>query len=535
MSNKSKKSKVSNKSKKSKVSNKSKKSKVSNKSKKSKVSNKSKKSKVSNKSKKSKSKKVSKRLKKSKVPIVPIVPIVQEEPYSPTSPRYVPSTPYYSEAESNLSIDNGILYDVIDKNVTSITIPDNIVSITMFAFTECIALIEINIPENVTFIGRGAFKRCSSLTTVTFAENSKLRTIGEYAFQECLVQNINIPKGVRGIGEGAFYECYYLIEINIPESVEFIGDHAFNDCRSLKNINIPEGVTIIGEYTFSNCESLEKVTFTEISKLITIEEGAFGACSSLIEITIPESVEIIKDEAFAFCNTLEKVLFEPNSKLKQISESCFRQCDNLIIENIIFPNNITFGFNEYCANLKNMINQPQDKPDISINDDDVYHDVIDMEDYKVKDFIKNNTEENLIIIKINNFFYIADKNRFIGYDNITDPRIPDNKRKFYPCRLADSRIGPNNLCKYYRELVFINLRDFSSQGFGYYKDFVDKENKYFVAYKINVVIPSFVSSDNLRNVEGSRVGGAHCQEGQGVDYIYRFYPVSDQELQEVLS
>ena len=51
--------------------------------------------------------------------------------------------------------------------LTSITIPDNVMSIGNYAFHNCRSLTNITIPDSVTSIGSDAFSYCSSLTSAT--------------------------------------------------------------------------------------------------------------------------------------------------------------------------------------------------------------------------------------------------------------------------------------------------------------------------------------------------------------------------------
>ncbi len=51
-------------------------------------------------------------------------------------------------------------------NLTSVTIPDNVMSIENHAFSGCSGLTSVTIPDSVTSIGEGAFCNCSGLTNV---------------------------------------------------------------------------------------------------------------------------------------------------------------------------------------------------------------------------------------------------------------------------------------------------------------------------------------------------------------------------------
>jgi hypothetical protein len=53
------------------------------------------------------------------------------------------------------------------SNLTSVTIPDGVISIGAWAFNYCTNLISVTIPGSVTSIGSYAFYGCKSLTGVT--------------------------------------------------------------------------------------------------------------------------------------------------------------------------------------------------------------------------------------------------------------------------------------------------------------------------------------------------------------------------------
>ena len=89
------------------------------------------------------------------------------------------------------SSSDGILYN---KNKTTIleypggkegafVIPNGVINIEAFAFSDCINLIEITIPNSVTNIGVSAFLRCYGLTTVTF--QGTIANFDQYAFVLC--------------------------------------------------------------------------------------------------------------------------------------------------------------------------------------------------------------------------------------------------------------------------------------------------------------------------------------------------------------
>lgn len=99
---------------------------------------------------------------------------------------------------------------------------------------------ELTVPETVdgvpvTAIGDCCFLDCSGLTTVILPEG--IISIGEEAFSGCTsIRGIFIPEGVTHIGKHAFLRCVSLEAISIPSTVETIGKDAFSGCGALAHI-----------------------------------------------------------------------------------------------------------------------------------------------------------------------------------------------------------------------------------------------------------------------------------------------------------
>ena len=138
-----------------------------------------------------------------------------------------------------------------DKSITSvlteIELPSTLKIIGNFAFIGNREVTgDLTIPRNVDTIGRQAFQNVglghtSRAPAITFESGSRLRTIGQSAFERSSskVPLLTLPDGLETIGIDAFR---YLImppsPLVIPASVRKIGNKAF---RSASGIN---GVTI---------------------------------------------------------------------------------------------------------------------------------------------------------------------------------------------------------------------------------------------------------------------------------------------------
>ena len=75
----------------------------------------------------------------------------------------------------------------------------------------CSSLTSVDIPDCVISIGEFTFKGCSSLTSVTIGDG--VTSIGYYAFEDCSsLTSVTIGKGVTSINAGAFSDCSSLMD-----------------------------------------------------------------------------------------------------------------------------------------------------------------------------------------------------------------------------------------------------------------------------------------------------------------------------------
>ncbi len=149
--------------------------------------------------------------------------------------------------------DDTVLAGLIDRSITSITIPNSVTSIGTNAFYGCRGLTSVTIPNSVISINLSAFNGCTGLTSVTIGNS--VTSIGGSAFKDCTgLTSITIPDSVTTIGTGVFQGCISLTSVTIGNSVGEIGGTAFYNCSNLMSIislnTTPP--TIRSSNTFSN-------------------------------------------------------------------------------------------------------------------------------------------------------------------------------------------------------------------------------------------------------------------------------------------
>ena len=160
-------------------------------------------------------------------------------------------------------------------------------SLYAYAFTFCYSLSSITIPNNIISIGNNAFNNCFSLLSIT------------------------IPSNITSILYYTFYGCYSLSNIAIPNSVTSINMLAFNQCYSLSSITIPSSVTYVENSTFAYCSSLEKIHIPSV--LTSIPVSIFEYCYSIVKISIPSGVKNIYSYAFSACTSMKEYHLLPTT------------------------------------------------------------------------------------------------------------------------------------------------------------------------------------------------------------------------------
>ena len=160
------------------------------------------------------------------------------------------------------SIGDGVFYDSNGKynSITSVTMPNSLVTIGNAAFANCSNITAIAIPNSVTTLGENAFSGCQSITSLTISNN--ITSIPKDAFSGCEnLTNVDIPQSVINIGDSAFGYCSGLTSVNIKEGITSIGARAFFS-TPLMEVVLPSTVNYLGHNSFHNVTSSVKILAT---------------------------------------------------------------------------------------------------------------------------------------------------------------------------------------------------------------------------------------------------------------------------------
>ena len=139
-------------------------------------------------------------------------------------------------------------------------------------------------------IGARAFYGCRNITCVTIPDNVEF--IDSSAFRWCVnLSNIGISSNVKRIGPDCFRNCTNLRNFHIPNNLQVISPGAFR-ASGLMTLVLPEGLKEVGAYAFEGCKALaavqfQKVVFTKVmeSTIKTfVSADAFAECKSLTDV-----------------------------------------------------------------------------------------------------------------------------------------------------------------------------------------------------------------------------------------------------------
>ena len=188
---------------------------------------------------------------------------------------------------------------------------------------------EIVIPSSLEKIGASAFTT-TGITKLVFAEDSKLKTIGDYAFQGCTsMTEFSIPAGVEKIGYCAFQDCTSLTgTLAIPKGIKSLGWFAFQNCSKMQgSVEIPSGISLFG--TFDGCSSLTGEL--RIGEYMQIGSDTFRGCSGLTGTpTFTGQFSMgVQPRAFEGCSGLTGDIILPDNIFAMVQEAGFKDCTGI--------------------------------------------------------------------------------------------------------------------------------------------------------------------------------------------------------------
>jgi len=212
-------------------------------------------------------------------------------------------------------------YAFTHARITSVTLPDTLVSLGDSAFYVAESLSEasigkglekipnsafymtsvksVKIPASVTDIGSSAFA-AAPLSELVFEAGSQLRNIGAGAFSGADLTSVTLPDTVATVGSYAFSGNIRLSQVNFGEQscLNAIGAYAFSHTISLTSVSLPRELEKIGDHAFAN-------------------SGIFGV------VSLPDGISYFGAGAFSFCAVDAFVMSENNGSYSVVDGVLF--------------------------------------------------------------------------------------------------------------------------------------------------------------------------------------------------------------------
>lgn len=189
-------------------------------------------------------------------------------------------------------------------NLTEIKNSHKIQNIGNSAFYSNEKLHFINLP-NVITIGANAFMNCTTLSRIAFVDtpNSQLTSIGQSAFQNTAIREINAPNcNIFGLMKTS-NNCFSGYNITSSPIVNC------GPTLSIITLGISNGTTsfpaiLAGSLSKSTSNHFNNLVSISLSKITSIANTAFRNLQNLEYITLSPSLSVIPQEAFTNCGKI---------------------------------------------------------------------------------------------------------------------------------------------------------------------------------------------------------------------------------------
>ena len=214
---------------------------------------------------------------------------------------------------NNFSYDSLPSWHEYKSKIHTVIIKEGITNIGALAFANCTSLTSIKIPNSIISIGYRAFYGCYRLVSINILKN--VTSIGAESFANCTsLQVVRIDNSTISFGSDAFLGCSQLADVSITDMVAWCYNDFYNfnsnplhygadlslNGENVENLVIPDGVTTISEYAFAGCKSLRMVTIPNC--ITSIGNSAFYNCELTSVTSLIPSKQLFTIGSHVFYN-----------------------------------------------------------------------------------------------------------------------------------------------------------------------------------------------------------------------------------------
>ena len=156
--------------------------------------------------------------------------------------------------------------------LTSVTLPDSVVSIGKGAFADNAALTSVHLGSGVASIGESAFVDANNLASLTVDPANMVYSVED---------GVLYSKGDAGRTLVLYLPTKMDTDVTVPDGTVAIADTAFAHNTSLRRVVLPEGLTTIGYGAFDGDANLTDLV---IPDSVTVARGLVGNGLDTIEL-----------------------------------------------------------------------------------------------------------------------------------------------------------------------------------------------------------------------------------------------------------
>jgi hypothetical protein len=176
------------------------------------------------------------------------------------------------------------------STLTSVILPEGLVSLGNQAFAFCAGLTNITLPQSLAAIGSQTFYGCAKLSQVTLGTN--VASLDSQAFAAASLTNIGVADGNPYFRsqDGVLFDSSMrsLLQFPagrkgryaVPGGVVTLGEHAFFQSQ-LMVVDVPASVTGFQAYAFAQCPALQALYFSGAAPAVA-DDSVFDQSSQVV-------------------------------------------------------------------------------------------------------------------------------------------------------------------------------------------------------------------------------------------------------------
>ena len=129
----------------------------------------------------------------------------------------------------------------MEKDITSVTMPDTIKEIQDYSFASNRNLKTVKLSNNLQVIGTNCFFNCRALESIELP--ATIKKVDVFAFSAAGLKSVTIPESstFTKLDEFVFSQCQDLTEVILPATMTNIAENTFADCPNEITIKAPSG------------------------------------------------------------------------------------------------------------------------------------------------------------------------------------------------------------------------------------------------------------------------------------------------------